>query len=46
MKMSFETKKDSFKLMNNTFYGKTRKKMNDRLVNNAKNYKSYKNESL
>ena len=44
--MSLEMKKDFSKLMNNSFYVKTKKKINPRLVNNVKNYKAYKNEFL
>ena len=45
--MSFEMKKDFLKLMNNSFYSKTvTKKINVRLINNAKKYKSYKKTFL
>ena len=45
--MSFEIKKHFFKLINNSFYGKTVKtKISSRLVNNAKKYKAYKNKLL
>ena len=45
--MSFEMKKNFFKLMNNNIYGKTiKKKTNARLGNNAKKYNAYKNGFL
>ena len=46
-KNGFWNEKDCLKLMNNSNYGETiKKKMNARLVNNAKKYKAYKNEFL
>ena len=41
--MSFKTKKEFFKLMNNCIYDKT---INARLISNAKKYMPYKNEFL
>ena len=41
--MSFEMRKDFFRPMNKSVYGKT---INARLINNAKKYKPYKNEFL